>query len=222
MGLSSIGMMVMDSNREDAGFINRSFSGVDALVNLVVDNFVSCTRIARSRLLGSTKQGSMSESGKSDHEQWAEMVSNYQADVIAPYICRLTDLVMASGGDRPEYEITFPSILVRSELDKAQTYKTYAEADEKYNAIGLPGNVILESRFKGNDFNTTITLDEDELMSIEQSENDNQNQEQNESPAMLEDSDKLVSIGSSIDLPLSDTEYESILKLLEMGEDLEE
>ena len=222
MGLSSIGMMVMDSAREDAGFINRSFSGVDSLVNLVVDNFVSCTRIARSRLLGSTKQGAMSESGKSDHEQWAEMVSNYQSDVVSPYLCRLTDLILPSvTGDRPSYKINYPSILVRSELDKAQTYKTYAEADSQYNAMGLASSVILESRFSGNEFNTTITLDEDDLNMIESSQ-PTQNESPNVPDTTLEDSDKITGIGGSLDLPMTPSDYETILGLLEMGEDLED
>ncbi len=38
----------------------------------------------------------------------------------------------------------------------------------------------------------------------------------------LEDSDKLSKIGSSYDLPLSDSDYESILRLLEAVEDLED
>lgn len=233
-GLSSLGLMVLDANREDAGFINRSFSGVDALVNLVIDNFVACTRIARSRLLGSTKQGAMSESGSSDHTQWAEMVSNYQSDMITPYLSRLTDLLLPSITDTAiAYEISYPSILVKSDRDKAEEYKIYSEADEKYVAMGLPAETVLESRFAGSEFGTTITLDEDDMSEIEaamgeanEPSDDNQDgqdsQTETESPDTLEDSDKLNRIGSSYDLPLSDSDYESILRLLEAGEDLED
>lgn len=216
VGLSSIGLMVLDANREDAGFINRSFSGIDSLVNLVIDNFVACTRIARSRLLGSTKQGAMSESGSSDHVQWAEMVANYQSDILTPYICRLTDLILPRLTSDPlAYEIGYPSILIKSDRERAEEYKLYSEADVNYQAMGLPAETILESRFGGADFNTTITLDKDDMAET------NEQKTEAESPYMLEDSDKILGIGSSIDLPLSDSDYESILRLLEAGEDLE-
>jgi hypothetical protein len=220
VGLSSINLMVLDAAREDAGFINRSFSGIDSLVNLVIDMFVACSRITRSRLLGSTKQGAMSESGKSDHEQWAEMVANYQSDIITPYLCRLTDLIMPSiTGDRLAYEIAYPSILVKSDRDRADEYKIYAEADAQYASLGLPAKTILKSRFGGSQFGVNITLDEDDMTEIEAAMGETETE--TESP-VLEDSDKLSRIGSSYDLPLSDSDYESILRLLEAGQDLED
>ena len=151
------------------------------------------------------------------------MVANYQSDTISCYLNRLTDILIPTiTPNQVSYDISYPSILVRSDLEQAQTYKTYAEADSQYNAMGLPVSVILESRFSGNQFNTTITLDEDDMAMIERMEPDEQDDEETTTVETVEDSDKLTGIGNALDMPLSSTEYDNILALLEAGEDLED
>jgi phage-related protein (TIGR01555 family) len=222
-GLSSIGVMVLDATREDAGFINRSFSGIDSLVELIVDMFVAHTGIPRSRLLGGTKQGAMSESGKSDQHQWAELVKNYQQDRVSPYLNRLSDLTMAGLGiaeGSMAYEIGYPSILSKTDKEVAEEASIFADADSKYHAMGLSGQTIIESRFGGAEFNTSITLgsnymDEPEPMLQPNQPNQPDPQFIAES---VNDSDPATKIQLTLlgDNPMSSDDYEAILKLLEL------
>ena len=213
MGRSSLGGFILDADREEIGFIERSFSGLDPLLKNTEEQFIAASGIPRGRLYKTSNQGAMSESGKSDHEQWAELVSKYQSDVILPKLNQITDLILSSQdspsrGQLVPYSISFPSILTESEKQKADTYKIYSEADKNYYDMGLDGKTIIDSRFAGSDYGKSITLGEDYMR-----EDEPQLQQAQLMPESVTDASDKIQI-DPMDMPLTDTDYESILSLL--------
>jgi phage-related protein (TIGR01555 family) len=220
--VSSLGGFVLDADREEIDFVNRNFSGLEPLIEKTIDQFVAAVGVPKSRLFKATNQGAMSESGKSDQKQWAELVANYQTDVILPKLARLTDIVLTAAdsptrGQDLRYSITFPSILVKSDEEMADTYEKYARADKAYFDMGLSGKTIIDSRFGGTEFGTSITLGENYM----KEETDQSVEPVEPAIAVVEDSEKLEI--DPYDMPLTPADYESILGLLaseSLAEDL--
>jgi hypothetical protein len=218
MGRSSLGGFILDADREEIGFIERSFSGLDPLLKNTEEQFIAASGIPRGRLYKTSNQGAMSESGKSDHEQWAELVSKYQSDTILPKLNQLTDIIL-SAQDSPSrgvlvpYSITVPSILVESEKQHAETYKIYSEADKNYYDMGLDGKTIIDSRFAGSDYGKSITLGEDYMREDEPQVQQAQLMPETEGSTPVADASEKIQIDPN-DLPLTETDYETILSLL--------
>lgn len=213
MGKGSLGGFILDADREDIGFIDRSFAGLDSLLRNTEDAFIAASGIPRGRLYKTSNQGAMSESGKSDHEQWAELVSKYQADILLPKLNQITDLILAasdspSRGQIVPYSITFPSILTESEKDCAETYKLYSEADKNYYDMGLSGETIIDSRFAGVEFGKSITLSGDYMK-----EDEPVQQAQLLPQTPVQDASDKIKI-HPLDMPLTDADYENILSLI--------
>lgn len=216
--ISSLGGFVMDADKEDMGFINRNFSGLDPLLEKTIEFFIASSGLTRGRLFKVSSQGAMSESGKSDDRQWASMVANYQSDVLTAKLSQITDIILAAK-DGPTrgivipYSISYPSILPEDNKAKAETYKLIAEADEKYYNMGLSGETIITSRFSGTEFSQSITLGDDYMKEDEQTAKI----ETEEPEEPIQDSSDKIQI-PAYEMPMTDTDYESILALLESGD----
>ena len=216
MGVGSLGGFILEADREDIGFMDRSFAGLDALLRNTEDAFIAASGIPRGRLYKTSNQGAMSESGKSDHEQWAELVSKYQVDCLLPKLTQITDIILAatdspSRGQLVPYSITFPSILVETEKQKAETYKLYSEADKNYYDMGLSGETIVDSRFDGVEFGRSITLS-GKYMREDEPVQQAQLVSSDPSDTVQDASDKIQI--NPLDMPLTDADYESILSLI--------
>ena len=222
--VGSIGGYVIDADAEDMGFVNRNFGGLDKLLEIIESQFVAVSGLTRGRLFKQSNQGAMSESGKSDDRQWANMVAQYQADVITPKLNQITDIILSAkrgptNGMVVPYSITYPSILPEDNKAKAEIYKLYSEADKNYFDMGLSGETIISSRFEGTEFGTNITLDDDYM----REESQTAMIEPQDPPNEPEDRESEIEDASSkIQIPyeevLTDTDYDSILALLERGE----
>lgn len=220
--ISSIGGLVMDKDGEEIEFINRNFSGLEPLFEQTVDQFIASSGLTRGRLFKVSSQGAMSESGKSDDRQWGSMVANYQSDVLTVKLSQLTDIILAAK-DGPTrgviipYSISYPSILPEDNKAKAETYKLISEGDKNYKEMGLKGETIISSRFKSTEFGQSITLDDDYMEEEEQTATI-ESQQTKEKP--IEDSSDKIQI-PTWEQPMTDTDYDSILALLESGNDID-
>jgi len=222
--ISSVGGLVIDADREEAEFIGRNFGGLDALLKIPEDQFIASTGVPRGRLYKGSNQGAMSESGKSDQVQWAGLVANYQTDTITPRIRQIGDIIMAAQ-DSPtkgvpvRYTISYCSILTKTEEEKAATYKTTAEGDKIYKEMGLKAETIIESRFSGAEYGSSITLGED-YMEEELEEPMDVTEEDPQEPMDQEVEDAIVENDRGklqlpyYEMPLSDYDYEEILRSL--------
>lgn len=215
--VSSLGGFVLDADREEIGFVNRNFTGLEPLMEQAIDQFIAAAKIPRGRLFKTSNQGAMSESGKSDQEQWAGLVAKYQTDVLSHKLERLTDIAIAAQdsptrGQSVKYAITFPGILAESEQTKAERYKIYAEADKHYFDMGLDGKTIIDSRFGSAEFGMNITLGTDYMKEEPTPQALPQTPLEPEQEPVEDASAKLIL--DPYDMPLTSADYESILGLL--------
>jgi hypothetical protein len=65
-----------------------------------------------------------------------------------------------NGKDPGEWAVEFPSALTLSPVEKADLYSKYAAADKTYYDIGVPKQVLIESRFLSGSFEPDISLPE--------------------------------------------------------------
>lgn len=225
LGLNSIGGLFFDSEREDADFIQRQYSGVDTLTSLILDIFVAVSDMPRSKLLGSSNTGAFSEGGESDRYEWAQRIISWQQFNWKANLEQLAWYLMLAQGmrtTRRNYCVRFPSILQLTNKEKAELKKLYSESDVNYlNAGVLMAEEIRESRFGGTQFNEEITLDDDnysEEPEGEIEEPDTEIEEPDTEEAMdaikVDPKSNKIILSEGQLIPLSD--YDRILEELEL------
>jgi phage-related protein (TIGR01555 family) len=215
LGLNSIGGLFFDANMEDADFIQRQYSGVDTLTSLILDIFVAVSDMPRSKLLGSSNSSAFSEGGQSDRYEWSQKVHAWQVKNWKSNLELLAWYLLPNRQNTIKYQVRFPSILQLTDKEQAELRNLYADADTKYITAGvLMTEEVRESRFGGTDFNTEITLQNEEPEDVEEEE-----APESEDVETAEDSIKIDPVTGKIVLPdnslipLSD--YDRILEDLE-------
>lgn len=163
-GLSSMKGLFFDAQQEDADFINRTYGGVDGLVNVLRDLFVSVSEMPHSMLFGTPTGGAFSESGASDRYEWASNVASYQRSEFLPNhveLLRLSCLAKDSPtrGIYPEdLSIEYPSILQLTAKEKAEIRKIHAETDSIYIDKFVLSPLEARERFAGSQYSDEIDL----------------------------------------------------------------
>ena len=163
-GLSSMKGLFFDAQQEDADFINRTYGGVDALVNSLRDLFVSVAEMPHSMLFGTPTGGAFSESGASDRYEWASNVASYQRSEFLPNhteLLRLSCLAKDSptrGGYPEDLSIEYPSILQLTAKEKAEIRKIHAETDAIYIDKLVLSPLEARERFAGSVYYDEIDL----------------------------------------------------------------
>lgn len=217
-GLSSMKGLFFDAQQEDADFINRTYGGVDGLINSLRDCFVSVAEMPHSMLFGSPTGGAFSESGSSDRYEWAANVASYQKSEFLPNhleLLRLSCLAKDSptkGIFPNDLSIDYPSILQLTAKEKAEIKKLYAEIDSIYIDKGVLSPIEVRQRFAGTEYSEEI-----ELMNIEIEEPEEKEQIEVEEP---EDDDMELNKADSVEIINNKVRINGqLLPLSEYGED---
>jgi phage-related protein (TIGR01555 family) len=165
MGMSSINGLAVDAETEDASFINRSFSGVDPILNILIDAFVSATDLPRSKLLGTSARAGLGNEGRGEQEryEWASLVEDWQNEhfrdqlLYCQRICLLAKDSPSKGKLPDGYGLTFNSILQLTQKEVAEIKKIESETDN----IDIGNGVIkpIEARLARHAGNSSINLD---------------------------------------------------------------
>lgn len=165
MGMSVTNGLAVDAETEDAEFINRSFQGVDSILNILIDAFVSATDLPRSKLLGTSSRVGLGTEGRGEQEryEWASLVEDWQNARLRDHIRYCLRLALLSKdspskGRLPDtYGLRFNSVLQLTQKETAEIRKIESETDN----LDITNGIItpLEARMSRHGGNSAITLD---------------------------------------------------------------
>lgn len=166
MGLSSIKGLIMDSENEEANFMNRSFGGAKDILDQLMEVMIAETDVPRFKLLGSNGKAGAETKGTHERYEWASLVNSWQVDnwhQPLKYLCRLALLSkdgITKGSLPKSYDIHFHNILQLSPLEEQDLRLKKAE-ENKIN-IELKIYTPYEARISGYGspkWSSEITLD---------------------------------------------------------------
>jgi phage-related protein (TIGR01555 family) len=164
MGLSSLKSLVIDSNGEDASFINRNYGGVQSILAELKENLASAADMPYTKIWGTPTGGAFSESGASDRYEWANAVDRYQRSMFIPALNQLTRYLLLAQNRRipNSWQWMFPSVLQLSLKEQSELQKNFAASDQINVTIGaLHPLEVRHSRFGESQFGNDIELNQD-------------------------------------------------------------
>ena len=127
-GLKNLGGLLIDKDKEEATIISRNYGGLDALIQINLDFFVSQTGFPRSFVTGIHDSGRLSTSAKTDAQAIAGIVRSYQNNKYKPAIAKIANLKAKEIG-LPEPNITFVSTYEPDTKEEAEIKKLQAETE---------------------------------------------------------------------------------------------
>ncbi len=167
MKRSMVKSIVVDAD-EDFERKATPLSGIKDALQKIDDRLVAASKMPHNLLLGdSTSAGLNSGVGGSEQEQWDDYIRNLQQTEYKPAFMECMNIHLSAKdnpvtkGIIPEgFDITFPPLQEPSPKEKAEVYKTTAEADAIYiNAQVLDPNEVAISRFADDEFNQDTQID---------------------------------------------------------------
>ena len=140
-----------------------TFSGIDPILDRFGRRVVQASGMPHTIVLGEGSTGNTS--GRTETEEWAATISEAQKHYLTPKLDRLIDLMFMQVGVPPlpqfGFEISYPSIISKTDADKITEYKTVAEADDIYARMGILNPEDFRQRFSEDGFKIDIQLSED-------------------------------------------------------------
>ncbi|MBW4460468.1 MAG: DUF1073 domain-containing protein [Nodosilinea sp. WJT8-NPBG4] len=173
MGISSLKGVMHDSESETVSYLNRSFGGIDPVLQRMEDFLLTATGFPKSKLLGHSGQNALSEGGKTDERLWSEFVANFQNTIWTAPRRRLGEYVLLSkdgptGGTIPKgFGFTWESALQLTGKEQAEIEKLFAETDKIRIESGSMHPSESRQRLNGYKFNQQITLRDDFTEALE-------------------------------------------------------
>lgn len=165
---SLVKSVVVDAD-EDFERKATPLSGIKDALQKIDDRLVAASKMPHTLLLGEGSTGALSGSGESEQEQWDDYIRGLQKSEFKPALMECMKILLSdksnpvTKGIIPEgFDITFPPLQEPSPKEKADTYKTTAEADAIYINTGvLDADEVAISRFSDDEFNQDTQIDTD-------------------------------------------------------------
>lgn len=156
--------LLIDAEKEEFSYEAQAFTGVPDALRVIMLRMAAAAKMPVTVLMGMSPAG-MNATGESDRLIWAQTIRQEQTAVLKPALERLIELDFRaatgpSNGQEPErWEVTFPSLIQRTDVEESQYRKTIAETDKIYLDTGvlLPEEVAL-SRFPMGGFSPHTTI----------------------------------------------------------------
>jgi phage-related protein (TIGR01555 family) len=168
MGMSTVKGLMLDAENESASFISRNYGGVDQILDRLLELLVANSGMPRTKLLGSSNTGAFSEGGLSDRYEWADCISGYQQLFLHQPVKQLYRYLFlaadspAKGALPAAWDFEWAETLQLTKLEQAQLEETLGKADMLALRNGtLHPREVRESRYGGQTFGLTITIDPD-------------------------------------------------------------
>lgn len=167
MGMSNIKGIMHDKEHESAQFVQRSFGGVDSILNKLEDILIAESGYPRTKLFGSGNQGVFSESGKSDRYEWAQLCEDYQNAQLQPNLEKVVDIIFAAqdgptrGNGLEGWDWKWHSTLQLTLEEQAALEKTHSESDMlRIRSKTLHPAEARQSRYGDAAYGYSIVLDD--------------------------------------------------------------
>lgn len=160
-----LGGVVMDKDDEDIGFIQRTFSGLDSLLDKFRDVFIGASDIPHTILFGESPSG-LGATGESEEKTWAGNVGDRQTKIMLPRLMRLYQLIFLAkdgptqGKPLQGWGIKFHPLMVQSQSEILADRATQAQIDQTYHGMeAVITEEIRNSRHGGAEYSFETTLD---------------------------------------------------------------
>lgn len=152
---------------EDAESKTTNLTGIPDLLKMINARLVAATSMPHTILMGEGPDGGIGATGKSEQGDWYDHVKNKQESILRQIYKRIINVYLASklgptGGEIPDYTITFNPLMQPTEKEMVETRKAQAEVDAIYIDRGvLESDEVAEARFGGTEYSYETTLNRD-------------------------------------------------------------
>lgn len=156
---------VLIDNEEEYNRISGRVSGLDTLLDKLIQALSAVTGIPVTLLMGQAPAG-LQATGASDIRFYYDMISGQQETKLQPHLEWLIKLIMLSkekpftGKEFDNWKIEFNPLWQPTQKEQAEIRRTQAETDEKYilSSVLSPDEVAM-SRFGGRSYSLNTTLE---------------------------------------------------------------
>jgi len=174
MGMSTVKGLIMDSDNEDADFMNQTYTGVKDILNSLTDQLVSSFDIPRYKILESSDDKYAEAKSQTMRFEWAGLVSSWQNENWLEPLLRCVRIAFLAKngptkGNLPEsYDIEFTNTFQLSPLEEAELELSVANR----NKINIDSGIYKKyearmSTYGGEKFSHIVNLEEDVSKALE-------------------------------------------------------
>lgn len=156
---------VLIDNEEEYSRISGRVSGLDGLLDKLIQALSAVTGIPVTLLMGQSPAG-LQATGASDIRFYYDMIAGQQETKLQPHIEWLTKLIMLSkeepftGKEFDGWKIEFNPLWQLTQKEQTEVRNAQAQADERYILAGvLSPDEVAKSRFGGKSFSLDTTLE---------------------------------------------------------------
>ena len=121
-GIQILGGVLYDKDNEDAEYVDRSYSGVNDILQHLKDWMVGNSGLPMNKLFGSAAASSLSSQSEGEEKQWAEIIERYRSSQVLPfYRLVLKAILLEQNVDPDTVMIEFESFNKMTDKEKAET-----------------------------------------------------------------------------------------------------
>lgn len=163
---SALGGIAMDGEGEDAAYVSRNFSGLDALIDRLKDDTAAAADMPPTKLWGSSQKTALSNSAEGDKYEWSDCVSDYQSETLDEPVTEFFRLLMLAqnsptGGRVPDdWAVKYRSVLRLNLKEQVELRaKQTKEVDLPSIAAGtLSQEEVRQGAWGGSEYSIERTL----------------------------------------------------------------
>lgn len=150
MARGILNSIAIDNDGEDYDFKTLPMSGVKDVIDLTCNMLSAVTEIPQTILFGRSPAG-MNSTGKSDMENYYNMIENIQKQNMKKNSRIVIDLILQQGmiegkiSEKPKYKIKFAALWSMSDVEKANVDKTKADTEHvkaQISQLYMDSNVL--------------------------------------------------------------------------------
>lgn len=161
--LSSDKGVSLDSETEELDFLDRSFGGIDGVIESLKNNMVAVSGLTKPQLLSEHPAG-LNATGESERLAEAQKIQALQESTWGALIRKDIQILLATMGIVDGYSWQWISSYESSPLETATIRNQQADMDNKYITMGvLSVEEVRQSRFGESEFSLETTLIEGSL-----------------------------------------------------------
>jgi phage-related protein (TIGR01555 family) len=171
MGMSITQGLMMDAENEEAEFIQRNYSGVKDIVDLLTEQLVAASDMPRTKLLGAAARTGLGTAnrGDGDREDWEIMRADWQENNWRDPLMKLGAIILSASdgptkGARKDFGVSFPSGLRPNPREQAQVRLV----DMQRFKLAIEANVLTaeevrQSLYGNAGYSSEITLQAEKI-----------------------------------------------------------
>jgi phage-related protein (TIGR01555 family) len=145
--------MLLDAENEEFERKTTPLDGLPEIIDKFLLRVAAAAEMPVTLLFGRAPAG-LNSTGQSDLQQYYDRIRTEQKLYGAPAIERLSEVLWQSRpeGEPDAWSAEFDPIIQISDAERAQAQVVQSQADEKYVEMGLPPDLLMETRFRAEGY----------------------------------------------------------------------